>query len=496
MRTERKSKIVLLIALYHTVGDLLLVILVVGINLKVVISSSSVNEAKITVGGRHRWRYTAPMVAVAIMCFMLESIVDRAPDLLFLRELTRDVIEASRVQPGSNGGGTWPIKNSCGFTLITPGKDTYPAFWVRDFSMAVDSGFVTQAEMQNHLNLIAKCQTGPEGRLLKNSQRLPAWSIPDHINYDGTAVFYPGTFASGDDQGSGAFGQHPPIDDHFEFIHIAYALYCSSKNAGFLDQDAYGLKMIDRLANAFYSPSYDPVTQLAESDEKARAVGFGFCDAEAHTGKLLFASLLRYRAAGELAEMCSKAGDLKRTKELRQIQREIRKALPIVFSEASMKGWLKASTGQSGQADVWGTIYALYLGILDGSVKKQAEKAVKIGVREGTIVYEGAVRHVPTDMDFSPTTAWERSYAGLNTYQNGAYWHTPTGWLIKVLDRIDKPSAQLIFLDFIKHLRDQDFRKGGGAPWECFGKDGKARQNPIYMASVALPYSVIKDTKR
>ena len=47
----------------------------------------------------------------------------------------------------------------------------------------------------------------------------------------------------------------------------------------------------------------------------------------------------------------------------------------------------------------------------------------------------------------------------------------------------------------IAHLRAQDFRKapGNGAPWEVFGRNGQARQNPVYMASVALPYSVLKD---
>jgi hypothetical protein len=46
----------------------------------------------------------------------------------------------------------------------------------------------------------------------------------------------------------------------------------------------------------------------------------------------------------------------------------------------------------------------------------------------------------------------------------------------------------------ITHLRDQDFRKGAGhgAPWEAFGHNGQGRQNPVYMASVALPYGVLK----
>jgi hypothetical protein len=46
----------------------------------------------------------------------------------------------------------------------------------------------------------------------------------------------------------------------------------------------------------------------------------------------------------------------------------------------------------------------------------------------------------------------------------------------------------------LAHLRAQDFRrgKGYGAPWEVYGPNGRARQNPVYMASVALPYGILK----
>ena len=105
------------------------------------------------------------------------------------------------------------------------------------------------------------------------------------------------------------------------------------------------------------------------------------------------------------------------------------------------------------------------------------------------------MRHVPTDRDFSSTTAWERSESPVNTYQNGGYWHTPSGWLIAALWKHDRPLALQVFGEMIAHLRAQDFRKapGNGAPWEVFGRNGQARQNPVYMASVALPYSVLKD---
>ena len=54
------------------------------------------------------------------------------------------------------------------------------------------------------------------------------------------------------------------------------------------------------------------------------------------------------------------------------------------------------------------------------------------------------------------------------------------------------------FKDMIAHLRAQDFRKGPGhgAPWEVFGPGGRACQNPVYMASVALPYGILNKITR
>ncbi len=440
-------------------------------------------------------------------------------DLDFLRDMTRDVVEASRVKPGSNGGGRWPLTNSCGFTLVTPGKDTYPAFWPRDFSMSVDSGFITADELRNHLLLICKAQNGPAELKLANGLHVPAWTIPDHINYDGRPTYYPGTYASGQDQGAGACGRVPPIDDHYEFVHIAYTYWKATRDAAhsdrepssargpaavrgrvprevaFLEVQIADVTVFERLERAFACPTTDPETGLAQTTEADRAVGFGFCDAETHTGKLLFASLLRYRAAGELAELAKALGRRARAASYRQVQRTIRANLARTFGDpASRDGWLLASTGLSSQPDVWGTLFALHLGVLDRTQAADACKTVADAVKRGTITLEGGVRHVPTDLDFSKTTAWERSMVPLNTYQNGGYWHTASGWLIAVLWKQDRPLALQVFREMLAHLRAQDFRKGPGygAPWECYGHNGQARQNAVYMASVALPYGILK----
>jgi hypothetical protein len=416
-------------------------------------------------------------------------------DMAFLRDMTRDVVEASRVRPGSNGGGRWPLTNTCGFTLITPGKDTYTAFWIRDFSMAVDSGFVTAEELRNHLLLTCKAQNGPQDLKLANGLHVPAWAIPDHINYNGGPSFYPGTYSSGHDQGSGACGRVPPIDDHYEFVHIAYTYWKATGDTRVFSADVNGVTVFERLERAFASPTTDPETGLAQTTEGDRAVGWGFCDGETHTGKLLFASLLRYRAAGELAGLAEGLGRRDRVAGYRLIQKTIRPNLGRIFRDPEGKdGWLRAATGLSGQPDVWGTIFALHLGVLDRASAVAATKTVADAVRRGTITLEGGVRQVSTDRDFSKTTAWERSMCAINTYQNGGYWHTASGWLIAALWKSDRALAQQVFGEMLAHLRAQDFRKGPGhgAPWEVFGANGQARQNPIYMASVALPYGILR----
>jgi hypothetical protein len=287
----------------------------------------------------------------------------------------------------------------------------------------------------------------------------------------------------------------PPIDDHYEFVHIAYTYWMVTHDAGLFAVEVNGTTVFERLERAFASPTTDAESGLAQTTEADRAVGFGFCDGETHTGKLLFASLLRYRAAGELGELAKALGHRERVASYRQIQKTLRPNLARTFGDtAGRDGWLRASTGLSGQPDVWGTLFALHLGVLDRAEKSAAQKTIADAVRRGTITLEGGVRQVPTDQDFSKTTAWEKSMCAINTYQNGGYWHTASGWLIGALWKHDRALALQIFGEMVTHLRAQDFRKGPGhgAPWEVFGPNGQARQNAVYMASVALPYGILK----
>ena len=164
----------------------------------------------------------------------------------------------------------------------------------------------------------------------------------------------------------------------------------------------------------------------------------------------------------------------------------IKSAIPKVFGEKE-SGWLRAATGIGLQPDVWGTLLALHLGVLDKPTEQRARRTVLGAYRAGTISLEAAVRHVPTNRDFSARSAWEQAREGKGIYQNGAYWHTPTGILVEALAKEDKSLGLKVFGDYVAHLR-----KGGEIPWECFNPAIKHAQNGGYLASVAWPYSVLK----
>jgi hypothetical protein len=421
-------------------------------------------------------------------------------DVQFFADLTKATIESARVYPdqetvGEHEGKPIPVKNIVGFTAIRPaGLKAYPAIWVQDFTMGYSSGFVSVEEGLGHLRLIASLQNSGEERSLPSGAIIPAYAIPDHINLDGTPVFYPGTYSSGPDQGGEPWGICPPLNNYFDFIWLAYMLWKDSGNAGLLQEEIGGLTLLERMKRAYDVPPVDEHTGMVFTTAERRAVGFIFCDQTYMTGHLLMPTLERYRAAQQLAEICSAIGASEAASRYLRDADLIRTHVEEVFwSPDDRCGWLRAATDVSGQPFVWGTLYALYLDILSPVARRRAIDQVLKSLEAGQIMFEGALRHVPLDADASPTSMWEKAITPHNRYQNGAFWHTPTGWLIAVLDRDHPQKAQAVFAEYMAHLRREDFRQGGscGGPWECIGWDGKADQNPAFVPSVALPYGVL-----
>jgi len=442
------------------------------------------------------------MVLVSLATYMVKAMknnnIIESALMEFFAEFTEASIEAARVQSGERINPDLP-GNISGYTLIRPGgRACYPAVWTQDFAITLATGFVTAEEIKNHLRLIAKAQNGEKERRLKSGAIIPPFAIPDHVLFDGQAVFYPGTYSSGEDQGGEPWGIVPPTNNHYDFILIAWHLWQATGKVDFLKEELDAISMIERLRLAFQVPRIDSANGLVYTEAENRAVGFIFCDSIYMTGHLLFASLLRWRAAQHLAELEVALGNKRKAEHCRAAVADIPESISSVFDQSfRFGGWLIAATEVGRQPDVWGTIYALHLGLLAGTRADCARAEIVKALEEDTICYQGAVRHVPTNHDASEDSAWERTPIAHNYYQNGAYWHTPTGWLIDVLADYSPGWARRIFEAMVVHFQKEDFRQGDGfhAPWECFGKNEKSRDNPLFIGSVAVPYGVLKNYK-
>lgn len=408
-----------------------------------------------------------------------------ADNMDYLRELTSAVMDASRVAPGEKVGNIGP--NVTGGTVIRPGgRDCYPAFWIRDYAMSIDSGMVTENEQRHMLLLTARHQQDERWDLPSGSM-VPPGSIADHISFGDKPIFYPGTLEDYEGQGGERWGILPSLDDHYFFIHMAARYVDVTGDTAILSEKVRGKSLMQRLEEAYAMPPSRPDTGLVYAELENRGVTFGFVDTVTHTGDLLFCSVLKYQAARQLASLFSETGNGEKSNEYADRADTLKRAIDATFP--AVDGLLRASTGLSAQPDIWGTAYAVYVGALTPGKERAACEALARAYEDGALAWRGNVRHVRTTDDFSDTTMWERALSKKNTYQNGAYWGTPVGWVAYAIAKVDRSLAARLAGEYIAELREGDFRKGPefGSPWECMHPDGNHRQNPVYLTSVTCP---------
>ena len=434
------------------------------------------------------------------------------PDGLdFLRQLAEATTRACRVEPGMEAAPR--SVNQLPHPAVLPGaRGCYPAVWTQDFTMIFCGGCLTNEDGLNHLRLILGCQNGEGPRRLTSGAWIPPHAIPDHILLDGRPVFFPGTYSPDDDQGGEPWGITPPFNNHYDVIRLAHMLVNRTGETAFLRETINGVSLFERLRLAYEVPTTDPRTGVVCTTAEERAVGFIFCDSIYMTGSLLTASLLRVRASRHMAELASALARHADAEFFRQQAALTASHIPDTFACDRDAGvWLKACTGISAQPDVWGSIYAIYIDSAEGPRRQSGFSAesysnvlppdtraavlrqLAAALRSGTIEFEGALRHVPLDRDASAHSAWERTPTPHNRYQNGAYWHMPSGWLISIL-KADYPElAQALANRFVAHMRQNAFTRGEscGAPWECIGRDGAARQNPVFGPSITVPLAAM-----
>jgi len=424
------------------------------------------------------------LMPFAIVKGQQKSILE-ANDLVFLEQMVKDVMEASRIYPGQKISKDFGPNQTNGVLIRPGGRSSYPAFWIRDYAMSIETGYVSENEQKHMLDLTASTQSDSSIRT-KWGTSIPKGSIADHIRIDdGKPIYFPGTY-SFENQGDKRWGMQPPFCDQFFFIQMAYFYVKSFSKWTHLSKEINGVKLINRLEQAYQMPPSDPQSKLVHVDDSNRGVDFGFRDAIYITGKLCYASILKFQAATQMAYLFTKMGNKSKALRYQQEANLLKMSILSTFTDA--RGMLRASTGSSGQADVWATSLAINLGILTGQSRLKAAQYLLDAYVKGELSQKGNIRHIIKSDDFSTTTAWEKSVVPINTYQNGAYWGTPVGWVCQSIAYVHLPSAQKLAKEFIQELREGDFRKGDsfGSPWECF--NDKLTQNSVYLTSDAVPF--------
>ena len=410
-------------------------------------------------------------------------------DFKYLVGLTKDVVERSRIQPkqviSKEFGG-----NNSGGTLIKPGgSEAYPAFWIRDYAMSIESGFINLQE-QKHMLLMTASGQCDQPWISDGGCMIPLGAIPDHMRIDDSKpIYFPGTYDY-KGQGNKKWGMMPPYCDQFFFIDMAYFYTKNSASTRLLNEKINGVTLIDRLELAYKTPPTKQDGVIVYATEDFRGVDFGFRDVITITGELCMPSLLKYKASLELAELLTLLKKKDEAAHYRINAKRLKEEIPLRFSDS--RGMLLASTGKSSQADIWSTVMAIYYGIIEGEQALNASRTITDGYKKGLLAKAGNIRHIFIGEDFSEKSAWEKSLVRKGDYQNGGYWGTPTGWVCYTMAKTDPEAAKQLAKEYIENLRAGDFRKGGtfGEPWECYNLE--APQNSIYMTTVTSPYTVFK----
>ncbi len=440
--------------------------------------------------------------AIVLLLFFAAAL--RAQPLLspederFFEQQARRIVDSAALKAGE-AKGKW--RNTTPYDVHVPGGNMgYPAFWVRDAVMMLGGDFVGARELEGWIRLIASTIPGPRDWVVRPGVVVPAYAVPDHVNFNGKATFYPGNLETGEKQGGKPWGKYPPLDDHFYFLTAVYhhgkltrgtALFDSRVKTSFRE-----MPMADLCERVYRVAPSDPETALVTAGdvETENAKDFGFCDTVGKSGKLLFPSVLKYLAARQMAELFEASGRPAKARRYHRDAERIRAAIPPTFYRASKKereGWLHSATGVGNQPDVWGSAFALWSGAVDGHTAGSVGRALVRAYREKTAVRQGCVRHILTS---DPTNQghWQVAVSRPGEYQNGGYWGTPTGWYIAAMHRNDPAAAREMARDFLAFLRGSLRPDGLVQAWEWINPDTGRDANPLYAATVALPYLSLK----
>jgi hypothetical protein len=341
------------------------------------------------------------------------------------------------------------IKAADGTPLYTPdGQAHYAALWTRDFSSMVEyaGDLMPAADVERCIDYLVK-GIRDDG------------AVPDRVQVDGRPVYAAGAPES-------PLGE--PNLDNAPFLVFAAASHLDRTPANrrlFLYR-----KWAPPLAKGM---NYVPLAKsgLVWNDPEKPHSPYGFTDTVAKTGELFMESLLYWRAARILAGWERTFGDAAKGETWDGRARAIEKSIGSLWDDDS--GMFFAASVDCRQTDIWANAFAIYIGFPLGD--RKAKITGWLAANVDRYVWHGQIRHLPAG------EYWDRQLMTVEKerYQNGAYWATPSGWVLFALNESDPGLARRVFADLIA-----DFRAGGIC--ECVNSDGY-RQLPSYVDSATNP---------
>lgn len=326
----------------------------------------------------------------------------------------------------------------------------YEAFWLRDYAYMLESC----ADAFSRDELLSAC------RLFVNAIRPGDAAAVDCVKFNGEPVFKPGY---------GTMGSKPVLDGAPFTVNVVWLTW---RQTGDRRVAAESVEALVRTMSAMPLNPETGLTHISTAPGEDRCP-YGFTDTVAKRGDQLFDSLLFIQAARRLGGMLAALARPEAARRWEDAAARASEAINrVLWDEAT--GLYLAATEQCRQPDIWGSAFAVWLGVACGARARRIATVFR-DTYDG-ICQHGQIRHLPRGI------YWERACQP-DTYQNGGYWATPTGWFVHALALADAARARQTVVALV-----HDFARRGICEWVL----NETARLPGYVASATLPLQGIR----
>ncbi len=241
----------------------------------------------------------------------------------------------------------------------------YEAFWLRDYAYTVEGSEQSFSDRE----LVEAC------RCFVRAIREDGAGV-DCVKFDGTPIYKPGY---------GSMGENPVADGSQFTVGVAWHAWRRTRDAQLLDE------VIDPLVKTLRAVPLNPETHLVRIDPGRPwdRCPYGFTDTTRKTGDVLFDSLLYVQACRQLAELLHEGGRSEEAWQWEEAGRQCTVNISKTFWDPQA-GLFRAATVKCREHDLWGSAFAVWLGVADDD-----QSAAVAAYLQGPVCGDRAARSAP-----------------------------------------------------------------------------------------------------